>query len=104
MKKINIIHSREIGANRLNVENIQMIAEVLLVPVGYFFSKDQHKDKQEQAEKIDMVTDAVAPYLSLDDIKILQYLNQITDQRSREMIKEILRSSTDIFLRYEKKK
>lgn len=58
----------ENGMNKLNVENIQLIADVLSVPVSYFF---------EAADEIFMIEGKSPLHLSADESRLLKYFKKI---------------------------
>lgn len=57
----------ENGTNRLNVENIQVIADALSVPVSHFF----------EVKEASMITKKPAPYLSANGNRFLRYFRKI---------------------------
>lgn len=66
----------ENGMNRLNVENIQVIADALSAPVSYFFEPD----------KPSMVSKEKASYTVPDEVKLLKYFRKIKDRSSRQTV------------------
>ena len=64
----------ENGTNKLNVENIQTVADTLNVPVSYFF----------EGEKPSMVAEKSAPYLPSDEIKLLRHFRKIKSSASKK--------------------
>lgn len=71
----------ENGMNKLNVENIQRVAEALNVPVSYFF----------EVEKTSMVTEKSAPYLLSDEIKLLRHFRKIKNTGSKNTVIQVAR-------------
>ncbi len=61
----------EAGTNKLNVENIQVIAQILEVPMSVFFSDDG------------TALDRSFLTLSADEMKLVRLFRQITDARTR---------------------
>jgi len=71
----------ENGTNKLNVENIQLIAGVLSVPVSYFFDSD----------RAFTVAEETAPYLPTEESKLLRYFRKIKDKTSKNIIIQVAR-------------
>ena len=71
----------ENGKNRLNVENIQVIADTLNVPVSYFFG-DTDRDK---------VSENRVSYLSADENRLLNYFRRIGNKKAREIVLQLVR-------------
>ncbi len=69
----------ENGSNRLNVENIQVIAEVLSVPVNYFFRK----------EGMPFLADDHLPYGAQEEVILLGHFRKIPIERDRKLIIEV---------------
>ncbi len=69
----------ENGMNRLNVENIQIIANTLNVPVSYFF-EDVRKD---------VVAEESTPYLPVDESKLLNYFRKIREKNSQDIVLKV---------------
>ncbi|MBI4650072.1 helix-turn-helix transcriptional regulator [Candidatus Desantisbacteria bacterium] len=69
----------ENGKNRLNVENIQMIADALSVPVSYFF------ESNETAK----IGDTHAPYAPSEENKLLKYFKKIKTKKSKDMVIQV---------------
>ncbi len=65
--------------NRLNVENIQIIANTLNVPVSYFF-EDVRKD---------VVAEESTPYLPVDESKLLNYFRRIREKNSQDIVLKV---------------
>ena len=71
----------ENGTNKLNVENIQTVADALNVPVSYFF----------EGEKPSMVAEKSAPYLPSDEIKLLRHFRKIKSSASKKTVIQVAR-------------
>ena len=71
----------ENGANRLNVENIQLIADILSVPVSHFFASDE----------ILMVAEEATTYLSTDESKLLRYFRKIENNSFKDLVMQVAR-------------
>lgn len=71
----------ENGTNRLNVENIQLIANILSLPVSQFFTVDE----------VLMVAEETPAYLSADEDKLLNYYRKIESDRSKDLVMEVAR-------------
>ncbi len=71
----------ENGTNKLNVENIQVIAQLLRVPVMFFFSVDF-------AIRINELSfENLAP----DEKKLLKHFRKISEQRGRSVVVSVAR-------------
>ncbi len=70
------IQRYENGVNKLNVENIQIIAEALDVPVSYFFDKG----------RTDIVAEGLIAYLPEDECKLLAYFWKIKDKKDKNLV------------------
>ncbi len=70
----------ENGTNRLNVENIQLIADILSLPVSYFFESD---------EKVMIVGEEASPYLLAQESKLMRYFRKIGSNRSRSLVIQV---------------
>lgn len=75
------VQKYENGTNKLNVENIQTVADALNVPVFYFF----------EGEKSSMVAEKSAPYLSSDEIKLLRHFRKIKNSGSKNTVIQVVR-------------
>lgn len=75
------IQRYEKGTNRLNVENIQTIADALSVPLIYFFEPDRAV----------VVSEEPAPYLPAEEIRLLRYFRRIKDRNSKETVIQVAR-------------
>ncbi len=70
----------ENGTNKLNVENIQVVADVLSVPVSYFF----------EPEKELMIAEKPSPYLTAEN-KLLRYFRKIKTSSSKNVVIQLAR-------------
>ncbi len=70
----------ENGSNRLNVENIQLIADILSLPVSHFFESD---------EKVMIVREEASPYLPAQESKLTRYFRKIGSNRSRSLVIQV---------------
>jgi len=70
----------ENGTNRLNVENIQLIADILSLPVSHFFESD---------EKVMIVREEASPYLPAQESKLMRYFRKIASYRSRSLLIQV---------------
>jgi len=70
----------ENGANKLNVENIQAIANILSVPVIYFFTN-----------LLSAIVEPETPYTTSDEKNLLKYFKTIPDQRDRNVVVSVAR-------------
>lgn len=71
----------ENGTNRLNVENIQLIADILSLPVSYFFAFG----------KTLMVAEEAMPCLSADESKLMKYFRKIEKDSSKNLVIQVTR-------------
>ena len=71
----------ENGTNRLNVENIQIIADALSVPLSYFF--ETYKSPVSVKEQ--------SLYLASAENKLLRYFNKIKSSSSKNIIIQVAR-------------
>lgn len=71
----------ENGANRLNVENIQLIADTLSVPVSYFFEGGEASVLEERQMH----------YLPDKESKLLSYFRKIKEDSSKNIIIQVAR-------------
>lgn len=71
----------ENGTNKLNVENLQIVADALSVPVSYFF----------EGEKPLMLSEKSASYLPSDEIKLLRYFRKIKSSASKNTVIQVAR-------------
>ena len=70
----------ENGTNKLNVENIQAVADILSVPVSYFFEPD----------KTLMIAEKPTPYLTAEN-KLLKYFRKIKNSGSKNTVIQVAR-------------
>jgi transcriptional regulator with XRE-family HTH domain len=75
----------ENGANKLNVENIQLIADLLAVPVTSFYS----------AATPSAIAEAETEYSSPDEKKLLKFFRKITNRRDREIVTKVVRMAAE---------
>jgi transcriptional regulator with XRE-family HTH domain len=71
----------ENGINKLNVENVQTVADALDVPVSYFY----------EAEKALMIAERPAPYFSSDEGRLLNYFRKIKNSNSKNTLIQVAR-------------
>ena len=71
----------ESGKNRLNVENIQVIANTLSVPLSYFF----------EAYKAPVIAEEPAYYKTPDENKLLRHFRKIKESSSKNLIIQVAR-------------
>jgi transcriptional regulator with XRE-family HTH domain len=71
----------ENGTNRLNVENIQLIADMLSVPVSYFF----------EGGEASVIEERQPHYLPAKESKLLSYFRKIKEDRSKNIIIQVAR-------------
>ncbi|MBI1811098.1 MAG: helix-turn-helix transcriptional regulator [Nitrospirae bacterium] len=71
----------ENGMNKLNVENIQTVADTLNMPVSYFF----------EGEKPSMVAEKSAFYLSANENRLLRYFRKIKSSASKKTVIQVAR-------------
>lgn len=72
----------EAGTNKLNVENIQVIAQALEVPMSAFFGDDG------------TVSDRSFLTLSADEMKLVRVFRQISDARTRNLAVQFVKLAT----------
>ncbi|MCL4537295.1 MAG: helix-turn-helix domain-containing protein [Nitrospirae bacterium] len=70
----------ENGTNKLNVENIQAVADILSVPLSYFF----------EPEKTLMLAEKRAAY-STAESKLLKYFRKIKNNSSKNAVIQVAR-------------
>jgi transcriptional regulator with XRE-family HTH domain len=75
------IQRYENGSNRLNLENIQIIADALTMPVSYFF----------EPERPLKVAEETATYLPAEESKLLRYFRKIKDTSSKGVVIQVAR-------------
>ncbi|MCL4456720.1 MAG: helix-turn-helix domain-containing protein [Nitrospirae bacterium] len=71
----------ENGMNKLNVENVQTVADALNVPVSYFY----------EAEKALTIAERPAPYFSSDEGRLLNYFRKIKNSNSKNTVIQVAR-------------
>lgn len=71
----------ENGMNKLNVENIQVIAEALAVPVSYFL----------EDIKAYIAAEELTPYLPAEEGKLLKYFREIKEKGSKNLVLQVAR-------------
>jgi transcriptional regulator with XRE-family HTH domain len=71
----------ENGTNRLNVENIQLVADALSVSVSYFFENG----------KTSIVGEKPLHYLTTEESKLLKYFRKIEETSSKNIILSVTR-------------
>ena len=76
----------ENGTNRLNVENIQLIADILSLPVSHFFASD----------KTLMVSEEATPYLPADKSKLMKYFRKIENDSSKNLVIQVARLAAKV--------
>ena len=62
------------------MENIQLIADILSLPVSYFFESD---------EKAMIVREEASPYLPSRESKLMRYFRKIASNRSRSLLIQV---------------
>jgi transcriptional regulator with XRE-family HTH domain len=75
------IQRYENGTNKLNVENIQMVADALSVPLSYFF--DSYAST--------VITEEKLPFLSSKEKNLLKLFQKIKDNRSKNLVIQLSR-------------
>lgn len=75
----------ESGANKLNVENIQVIADLLALPVTFFYT----------AAAPSTIAEPETAYSSPDEKKLLKYFRNISSRRDRDMVVNVARLAAD---------
>lgn len=71
----------ENGMNKLNAENIQMVADALNVPVSYFYGEG----------KASMIAEMSVPYFSSDEGRLLNYFRKIKNSASKNTVIQVAR-------------
>ena len=74
----------ESGANKLNVENIQVVADILAVPVTYFYSPNPAAT----------VADPAPPYLPADEAELLKHFRKIPVRSDKKTVVSVARLAT----------
>jgi len=77
------IQRYENGTNKLNVENIQIIAHALSVPISYFFEYDETP----------AVAEKIFPYSATppEEMRLLRLFRAIKDEGSKTLVIQIAR-------------
>jgi transcriptional regulator with XRE-family HTH domain len=75
----------ESGANKLNVENIQVIAGLLSVPLTFFFSAGAPSTISEPAQD----------YAPQDEKTLLKHFRRIPERRDRSVVVSVARLAAD---------
>jgi transcriptional regulator with XRE-family HTH domain len=75
----------ESGANKLNVENIQVIAHLLDLPVTVLFSSTSSSS----------VAEPQTPYSAPDEKSLLKYFRKISNHRDRIVVINVARLAAD---------
>ena len=75
------IQRYENGTNKLNVENIQMVAEALSMPLSYFF----------ESYNSPLITEEKSSHLSSKEKNLLKLFKKIKDNRSKNLIIQLSR-------------
>lgn len=70
----------ENGMNKLNVENIQVVADALSVPVSYFF----------EAEKASMIAEKPSIYYP-EESRLLRHFRKIKSSASKRTVIQVAR-------------
>jgi transcriptional regulator with XRE-family HTH domain len=71
----------ENGANKLNVENIQVIANLLSVPLIFFYSTGISST----------IAEPVQDYAAQDEKTLLKYFRRISERRERSVVVSVAR-------------
>jgi len=77
------IQRYESGANKLNVENLQVIAGVMGTPVSYFF-EDRNKERHNVSEEL-------IPFLPGEEGRLLGHFRKIRKRDYRNLVLQIAR-------------
>jgi len=72
----------ENGTNKLNVENIQVIADILGVPISYFFANGRRKGIR---------SEEVIHCLSVEESKLLGYFKRIKSRNLRHLVFQVVK-------------
>jgi transcriptional regulator with XRE-family HTH domain len=75
----------ENGANKLNVENIQVLADLLNVPLTFFFSADLPS----------MISEPSLDYAAQDEKNLLKHFKRIQKRRDRTVVVGVARLAAD---------
>ncbi len=71
----------ENGMNKLNVENIQVIANTLDVPVSFFFDNGR--------KEINVVSEEVMSYLPVDESRLLGYFRRARTSNLKSLVLQV---------------
>ena len=74
----------ESGTNKLNVENIQVVADLLTVPVTYFYSPNTAA----------IVADSAPPHLPADEVELLKHFRKIPVRSDKKTVVSVARLAT----------
>lgn len=77
------IQRYESGVNKLNVENLQIVAGVLGTPVSYFF-EDRNRERHKVSEEL-------TPYLPGEEGRLLGHFRKIRKRDYRNFVLQIVR-------------
>ena len=77
------IQRYENGTNKLNVENLQAIAEALSVPVLYFFETEMPSIVAETLQEKES--------LPVNELRLLRYFRKIKNNQSRNVVIKVAR-------------
>ncbi len=70
----------ENGTNKLNVENLQLIAQALAVPVGYFFQEEYPQSAAESG-----------PFYESEEKSLIRHFRKIDSKAGRRMVVDVAR-------------
>ncbi len=76
----------ENGTNRLNVEKIQLIADILSLPISYFFESDETIIAREEAKL----------YLPAQERKLMRYFKKIRTNSSKNLVIQVARLAAKV--------
>ena len=79
------IQRYENGANRLNVENIQLIAKALSVPVTFFFEPESSRSLKNQPDS-----------LPIEELALLKHFKKVKRERNRETVLRVAQLASKI--------
>jgi transcriptional regulator with XRE-family HTH domain len=74
----------ESGANKLNVENIQIVADLLSVPLTFFFTQN----------RTTTVADPAPPYIPADEAELLKHFRKIPVRNDKKTVVSVARLAT----------
>lgn len=75
----------ENGSNRLNVENLQVIARILAVPVSFFFEKSSEET----------VDDEGGIFLSTEETKLITTFKRIKAKENKQVVLKVAELAAD---------